>query len=345
MRFLPLLLLLFALSACRKEVDDSSVPDSGVYIVNEGNFNFGNGDVSVYDPELQTISNGLFKTANGFAPGDVLQSIFVKDSLAYLVINNGQKIIVTYFPSFQFVRSISMPGASPRYFLPVNDSIAYVSELYAKKIWLVNYIAGNVVGQISVNGWTERMYKVGETVVVQQRTVSLQPGSVAAVLKINTLTNTVTHQLTFGKQNVNSVAVDKFNRIWLALDEDTASAQPASIACLASDLSVIKEFDFSGSNNHPSALACSADGESVIYYNRHLIRLHFSDVTLPNTPFIDCSGKNVYAVSVNPKNGEVYLSDALDYLQKSSIERYSATGVRLHSFNAGIISSNFYFHE
>ncbi len=61
MRFLPLLLLLFALSACRKEVDENSVPDSGVYIVNEGNFNFGNGDVSVYDPELQTISNGLLK--------------------------------------------------------------------------------------------------------------------------------------------------------------------------------------------------------------------------------------------------------------------------------------------
>lgn len=345
MRIQLLLLALVAFSACKKEIVDQTVPQTGVYVVNEGNFNFGNGDVSVYNPATRSITNGLFKLANGYAPGDVLQSMSIQDSLVYLVVNNAQKIVVAEFPSFRFIHAIAMPGAYPRYFLKVNDSIAYVSDLYAKKIWLLNYLTRTVVGHIPVNGWTERMMMVENTILVQQRINSLLPGSVGAILKINPATHSIAQQITFGSQNVNDMVADKQNRIWLALDEDTANSQPASIRCMAPDFTTLKQWTFTGSNNHPSSLAANADSSSVYFYNRHLYYLRFNDITIPTHPFIDCTGRNIYATAVNPANGEIYLSDALDYLQRSSIERYSATGVSLHTFNAGIISCNYVFHE
>lgn len=345
MRIQLLLLALLALSACKKEILDQTVPQAGVYVVNEGNFNFGNGDVSVYNPATRSITNGLFKLANGYAPGDVVQSMSIQDSLVYLVVNNGQKIVVAEFPSFRFIHAIAMPGASPRYFLKVNDSISYVSDLYAQKIWLLNYRTRTVVGHIPVNGWTERMMKLENTILVQQRINSLLPGSEGAILKINPSNHSIVQQITFGSQNVNDILVDKQNRVWVTLDEDTAHSQSASIRCMATDFTILKQWMFSGTNNHPFSLCANTDSLSVYFFNRHLYLLSYDDMSLPANPLIDCTGRNIYASAVNPSNGEIYLSDALDYLQRSSIERYSATGVSIHTFNAGIISCNFVFHE
>src|SRR5208283_4147750 len=88
----------------------------GVYVINQGNFGFGNGEVSFYNPANNQVANNLFDSVNGFHPGDVLQSMYILDSLGFIVVNNSQRILEVKIPSFKWVRTITMPNSSPRYF-------------------------------------------------------------------------------------------------------------------------------------------------------------------------------------------------------------------------------------
>jgi hypothetical protein len=47
------LILIAFISSCCKDKNPDLPTGKGVYIINEGNFNFGNGEVSFYDPNYR----------------------------------------------------------------------------------------------------------------------------------------------------------------------------------------------------------------------------------------------------------------------------------------------------
>jgi len=55
------------------------------------------------------------------------------------------------------------------------------------------------------------------------------------------------------------------------------------------------------------------------------------------------TGTGIYSMNVDPVNSDVYVSDALDFVQQSRIYRYDKDGQLIHSFTAGVISCNFTF--
>jgi hypothetical protein len=71
--------------------------------------------------------------------------------------------------------------------------------------------------------------------------------------------------------------------------------------------------------------------------------LPISSASLPTSTFINSSGNVFYGLGVNDKDNTVYVSDAIDYIQKSSITIYSSSGQLKTSFKAGINASGFYF--
>ncbi len=88
----------------------------GAIIVNEGHFQQGDASLSYFDSDSQKIFSDVFKQANGEDLGDVANSIYIRDSLAYLVINNSDKIEVVNTTSFKRHQKINLPaGTSPRY--------------------------------------------------------------------------------------------------------------------------------------------------------------------------------------------------------------------------------------
>ena len=72
---------LLSLAGCMKY--DYSLPDDmgygelpeasgdGLFIINEGNFMYGNATLSYYDPAAHTVQNEVFARANGMKLGDV----------------------------------------------------------------------------------------------------------------------------------------------------------------------------------------------------------------------------------------------------------------------------------
>ena len=68
-----------------------------------------------------------------------------------------------------------------------------------------------------------------------------------------------------------------------------------------------------------------------------------NSTTLPSSAFISSSSNNFYGLDISDKDYNIYVSDAIDYIQKSSVIVYSPSGQLRTSFKAGINASGFYF--
>jgi len=63
---------------------------------------------------------------------------------------------------------------------------------------------------------------------------------------------------------------------------------------------------------------------------------------VPSTPLIGPGGI-LYGLGVHPRSGEIFVADAVDYVQRGVILRYAADGEPLDTFRAGIIPGDFVF--
>ena len=171
MFFIVLALLVFTACDSKKDhepqiqttVDTWS--ESKVLICNEGNFGWGNASVSIYDKNDKSIVNEAFKATNEYGLGDVCQSAYYFNEKIYIVVNNSSKIEVVNQNDFKINATIG-GLTSPRYFLPVSNSKAYVTDLYADEISVVNLNSKLVTGTIKCNGWTEELAQSGDKVYV-----------------------------------------------------------------------------------------------------------------------------------------------------------------------------------
>ncbi|MCS6935350.1 MAG: hypothetical protein NZM35_09410 [Chitinophagales bacterium] len=340
--FLAGLFVWFA--SCQKEKPTTIVPTGGLYVINEGNFMFGNAEISFYDPVQKSVINGLFSERNGFQLGDVAQSMYIMDSTGYIVVNNSTKIEVVRLPELKWIRTLTIPNSSPRYFLPVNDSIAYVTELYAKKIWIINYRTGVLKNTLTVQGWTEKMYLAGMFVFVQQKVNSLISGSEGNILKINISNHSIVKTAQINGRNVFDLTTDGQGRLWASLAPDSAAGIKPAIVCYDNDLNPIKTYTFDNYNR--SAWYIAGEENGVCYYTQGgIYRVNIQQQELSSIPVIQTDEKNVYALFVNRSTGEIYFSDALDYVQPSQIYRYDKNGNFVHQFTAGVIAGNFALYE
>jgi len=58
---------------------------------------------------------------------------------------------------------------------------------------------------------------------------------------------------------------------------------------------------------------------------------------------ISQGSRNLYGLGVDPTTGNIYVSDAIDYVQKGKVYRYHPDGSLIDSFTAGVIPGGFYF--
>lgn len=61
----------------------------------------------------------------------------------------------------------------------------------------------------------------------------------------------------------------------------------------------------------------------------------------PVKPFLPYNNTLYYGLTINPVNSEVYIADAIDYVQNGVVLRYSPDGELLDEFYVGIIPGAF----
>ena len=70
---------------------------------------------------------------------------------------------------------------------------------------------------------------------------------------------------------------------------------------------------------------------------------YFSDDITANVFFQNPGGRTYYGLGVDPVNSDVYVADAVDYMQSGVVYRLNATGEQIDKFTVGIIPNGFCF--
>ena len=325
---------------------------SGVFILNEGNFTYANSSLSYYDMETETVENNMFFRVNNAPIGDVGQSLTKIGDDLFIVVNNSKYIYKVDAQSIVYKAKIE-GFTSPRYMLPVSDSKAYVSDLESKGIWILNL---NTLQHrfLETGNTTEAMVKIGDEVFVSNWS-NYYPGQMGdttsnkTIQVIDCVNDMLVAEIEVA-QEPNSMVVDKNNNIWVSCSGSYNAVQDPALICIDPvTRTVIKRFDFTPGVDYPSGLAIDGAGENVFYMTGgygtlNVYKMSVDDSELPTTPFITADGKLFYNLKVNPDNGDVYITDAKDYVSNGDLLHYSPEGTLLGSYSLGIIPSYMLFN-
>lgn len=339
LRFYLFVLSLILLS-CEKTPVNNPVPliqqGKGVFIINEGNYGGGNGSVSYYRTDSNKIYNDIFNTVNHRPLGDVCQAMYIYDNKGYIIVNNSQKIEIVDINNFQSTATIS-GLTSPRCFLPVNAAKAYVSDMYSNSISIINLVSDSKSGVIPCHGSTEEM-------LILSNKVYLANTEKEYLYIIDPATDRITDSihLSYGPVSVKS---DKNNKLWVMCMGNYRDNTAACLYRIAPESKTIeKSYPFPTYLNVWNKIKMNPGKDTLYFTNGSIFRMSIADSNLPPDPFINSAGRNFYGMGIDPGTGNVYVSDAIDYVQKGKIYIFSANGSLLKSFNAGIIPGEFCFY-
>lgn len=330
------------LASCRKDKpeppDDTPVNVGGtvgVYVTNEGNFQWGNATVSYFDAANGSATEDLFAPANGTGLGDVCQSMTLFNGKGYVVLNNSNKVVVVDPQSF--VATATITGfQSPRYLLPVSNAKAYVTDLYANSIAVVDLAGNTITGGIACPSATE------ELVLAYGKAFVTAPDR-DKLYVIDTATDLLTDSITISRGG-NSIQQDANGKLWVLCGGYMGGGIQAKLHRIDPvSLTVEESFGFPASAT-PWRLRINGAHDMLYFLDTDVYRMAISATALPTSPFVAANGRNLYGLGIDPDEGSVYVSDAIDYVQRGKVYRYGSDGVERGNFLAGIIPGGFCFN-
>ncbi|MBO7256372.1 MAG: YncE family protein [Bacteroidales bacterium] len=322
---------------------DTSTSGDGLFICNEGNFQYGNGTLSYYDPKTKTVQNEVFYRANAMKLGDVVQSMVIRDGIGWVVVNNSHVVFAIDVNTFKEVGRITNL-TSPRYIHFLSDEKAYITQIWDNRIFIVNPKRYEITGYITVpdmtmeSGSTEQMVQYGKYLYVNCWSYQNR------IIKIDTEIDQVVAELKVGIQPT-SLVMDCNYKLWTVTDGGYEGSpfghEAPSLYCIdAETFTIEKQFKFDF-GDWPSEVQLNGTKDKIYWLNDDVWEMDVTADRVPVRPFLPYNGTIYYGLTICPRTGDVYIADAIDYVQQGMVYRYSKEGELLDSFYAGIIPGAF----
>ena len=330
------LLFLIGFSAC---VKDQPTPENTptpihpatkellTYVVCEGNYGSSNAAISRYNPLNGEVIENYYTQQNGITPGDVAQSLTKIDGLWYLVMNNSGQVVVC---DSTFKKIGAITGLkSPRYVCKAGTDKLYISDLYDNSISVASIQSRSVVGKIPMKGWSEQLVLLGNQLFVGCPTS-------AYVYIIDTRNNSLSDSVLVG-ENLRAMVLNKKSQL---ITLSYSSNQIQKIKFTTTDnLKTIYEKEEKTTQPY-SGLTTNSTADTVYFMGRGVDRM---DIDQKNIETVySNSNSNYYGIGYSPNN-LIYISDAHDYSQRSTITVLRRDGTIVTTFKAGVNANGFAF--
>ncbi len=326
--------------------DDNDGPDpppaptaSGLFIVNEGNFGYGNATLSYFSPKTNTVEQEVFYRANDARLGDVANSMTLHDGKGWVVVNGSNVIFAIDADTYIEKGRIDEGLTSPRNIHFVNDDKAYVTQLNDNRIAIVNPATYSVTGYIDVpgqdqaSGSTEMMVQAGKYVYVNcwsyQKTI----------IRIDTTTDKVDGTLEIGVQP-KSIVLDSNNDLWALTDggydgNPVGYEAPRLVKIDTKTFKVALTLEMERGDYTP-VLAINGTRDRLYWIQNDVYTMPISSTELPDEPIIESDGNYYYGMTVDPERGDIYIADAIDYVQNGRLLRHDSNGKFISEVATGI---------
>lgn len=352
-KLISLLIFLVVLDSCSKNsvrvVNPVSPPvtgtfEHGIFVVNEGNYDWGNASITFIDPTYKTAYQNIFYSQNGRSLGDVAESMYTFNGEGIILVNNSNKIDIVSLTDFKLSKSIT-DGNSPRFMAIVDSSKAYVTNMQ-NDISVINLSTSTIEKSIHTGTWTESLIQYNNHVFVTS--IGLMSDSTsrrnACVFVIETKSDQIIDSIKTGKEPVGAV-MDKKDKIWVLCTGGYDHFEPPTLVRIDPTLMAVdKTFSFPDQSDTPSRLCINATKDTLYFLDNGIYQMPVSSAGIPSSPFIPANGHLYYGLGIQPSNGNIFVSDAKDYVQQGTVYQFDQIkGTQINSYTAGVIPGCFCF--
>jgi hypothetical protein len=358
-------------TACRKDsppllphVDTvvASHPDTvqkGMYVLNEGNMNSNKASLDYLDYNTGTYHRNIYDQANPDVVkglGDVGNDVGVYGSKLYVVVNNSNKVEVLNVKTAKRIAIIDIVNCR---YVVFKGGKAYVSAYLGKVgdpkapngiVAEIDTSTLTITRKVTVGRQPEQMVIVGSKLYVA-KSGGYSPLNYERTISVIDLASFAELKRIDVAINLDQMKADQYGDIYVTSRGDYYNIPPDLYAIDTKTDAVKKDFKIPVSNlwiNGDTAYFYSTafsyiTGANTITYNM----INVKDETILNKQFItDGTEKLIaipYGIAVNSENGDVFVTDAKNYVTPGTIYCFDASGHKKWSAQTGDIPGHFAF--
>ncbi|MBN1251169.1 MAG: SMP-30/gluconolactonase/LRE family protein [Bacteroidales bacterium] len=342
--FSLLILLISAIlfQSCNK--DENLTPgkySDGVFITNEGTYGGGNGSISFYSIEGDSVVNNIFEKANNRTLGDVVQSLYLLKNKAYICVNNSNKIEIANISDFTEAGVIEdVPLV--RHFIGINAEKAYASVWGdGGQLKVIDLNTNSVIKSIDVGNGPEKMAVIYNKLYVTNSGGFMSDNTISVV---DTETDNVLKSITLDADKPVDLIIDDAGKLWVLCMGKTVYDQnwmpidntPAKLIRINTETDKIEKSVVLSQNFHPNNLEISADG-NYFYYGggfefSGIYKISVTALSVSANPIIS---KSFYGFKVS-ENGEIFATEAVSFIDNGKLYRYQGNGTLINEYTVGI---------
>lgn len=368
---LPMLLFAAALAGCREDevvvpAEYEPIPDAlaadtdirGFYLVNEGNMGSNKCTLDYYDYLTGVYARNIYAERNPNVIkelGDVGNDIGIYGSKLYVVVNCSHKVEVLDARSGVRIGQVDIPNCR---YVRFHRGKAYVSSYVGPvqlgadapkgAVYQVDTLSLAITGQVTVGYQPEEMETVGDNMYVANSGGYRAPEYDNTVSVIDLAGMRQVELIPVGI-NLHRVRKDCYDRLWVTSRGDRLS-RPSRLYVMdripGTDRMKVTD-------TLPVACSNMAIHGNLLYF----YAAEWSDLTGSNTisyGIIDIRTKEVvstnfitdgtereiampYGIAVHPETGDIYLTDAKNYVSSGTLYCFDSQGRKKWSVRTGDI--------
>lgn len=335
--------------ACKKNEEPENEPpvilqEEGLYVLCEGNMNANNSAISFYNSNTGVVTSDIFLATNGRGLGDTGNDLQAYGSKLYCVVNNSESIEVMNLSDAKSIKQISLSGKSPRR-IAFDKNYGYVScydgsvvkiDTATLEVVATAQAGRNPEGICVANGKLYVANSGGLDFPNYDHTVSVFDLSSFSLVKTIDVVCNPYILLSDDEGDVYLISIGNYDDIASAFQRISSQTDE-----------VVETFDFPVTNftiyGHTAYLY------SYNYFTEEtsfmVMDLHTETVTKENFISDGTQISTPYAIYAHPITGEVYISDAGDFITNGDVYCFTADGRKKFSFEVAISPSRLVYKK